>query len=267
MSKKPVSQPSTLPQATQTKSHEADPDTIVTIQLDTINGKPYFGQISDNEILYIWTEVFKRGKEELFGTTSTKTLTRNVRVTFKLLAPVKIGEFHDGPLFKYEKLLDDGSSDEITGRIIGYGASKPAEIGEMTRLTVTTKFKVEASGIQNWLKHYGTITSQKGFIVNPNTGLKTDVFETEILLKRHIPEYLPMYGQKCQINYPGIPRMCNRCYTVGHLRRDCQNKKRDWVEYIVALVFDNAFDVELIGTWKNAIDRWEHANANRQEKA
>ncbi len=238
--------------------HETDPETVVKIELVSINEKPFFGQISDEEILYIWCTVFGRKKEELFGTTSTKSLTRNIRITYKLNAPIKVQEFAEGPNFRYEKLFDDVPV-VITGKIIGYGTPKPAEIGELTKITVKTNFGVEASGVINWLKLYGTLQPQFGFAVNPNTGLKT---ESEIILKKHIPEFSPIHGQKCLVSYPGIPRLCNRCYGVGHMRRECNNIKREWIEYVKELV-NGGVKVEYIGTWIKAIERWENANKNK----
>lgn len=248
------------------QNHETDLDTLVKIELETINGKPFLGQISDDELIYIWVQVFKRSKDELFGTTSTKTLTRNVRATFKLKDPIKVQEICESGFFVYEKFLDDGSSEEITGRVLGFGFTKPAEIGELTKITVKTNFGVEPAGILAWLKLYGTVAPQHEFKINQNTGLRTDVFETEIVLKKHVEEYLPMYGQKVQVHYPGIPRMCNRCYLVGHLRRECNNKKRDWVAYIVDLIEEGGIKKELVGSWKNAINRWKNANSNPDDK-
>ena len=149
--------------------------------------------------------------------------------------------------------------------IIGYNIVKPVELGELTKITVQTNFGVEATGVLNWLKLYGSTTSQFEFRTNPDTGLKTDIFETEIVLKQHIDEYLPMYGQKVQVNYPGIPRMCNRCYLVGHMRRDCNNKKQDWVAHIANLIDNGRVKKELIGSWKNAVARWKNANSKPEE--
>ncbi len=92
------------------------------------------------------------------------------------------------------------------------------------------------------------------------------VFETEIALKRHV-EYLPMYGQKTQVNYPGIPRMRNHFYIVGHLRRDCNNKKKDWIEFIIGLIEEEDISIDMVGSWKAAINRWKNANQNPKEKS
>jgi hypothetical protein len=243
-----------------TASHESDLNTVVKIELLTLNGKPYLGQVTDDELVYIWVTVLNRKREELFGVTSTKTLMRNVRATYKLVTPTPLEDLFESGDFAYEKYLDDGSQEKVTGKILGFGASKAAEIGDLVKVLVRTNFLVEPSGVLNWLKLYGVPTSTKGgFQTNATTGLKNDVFEVELILKHHIPEYLPMYGQKVQVFYPGIPRTCNRCFKVGHLRRDCQNIKKDWVQYIVELL-DGGLNLELIGSWKNAVKRWKDAN-------
>lgn len=250
------------------QNFETDPDCLLKIELETINGKPYFGTVTDDELVYIWVKVFNRKYEELFGVTSTKTLTRNVRATFKLKSPIRaeVQAAIDGPNFTYEKFPDDGQSEVITGRILGFGSQKPAEIGELIKVSVKTNFGVEAAGVLNWLKLYGTISSSDHNFANVNnTTLRSDLFVAEIVLKKHIEEYLPMYGQKVQVNYPGIPRMCNRCYVAGHLRRECNNPKREWLAYVSELV-ESGINTELIGSWKSAIKRWQDANQPQDKR-
>ncbi len=249
-----------------TENYEADPDSLVKIELETLNGKPFYGQVTDDELMYIWIEVLKRTKAELFGTSSTKTLTRNVRAIYKLNKPAKLKDMFQSERFGYEKYLDDGSVEAITGKILGFNAIKAAEIGDLVKVSIKTNFNTEPGGILKWLKLYGATTSHHDYVVNPATGLKSDVFEAELVLHRHIPEYLPIFGQKAQVFYPGMPRMCNRCYVPGHLRRDCNNVKKDWVAYIVGLLADG-LDPSLIGSWKNAVTRWKNANQNPRKEA
>jgi hypothetical protein len=261
-SKKPVEASTAIPPPppkVQSTLHETHPDKLVKIELLTINDKPYLGQISEDELIYIWVKVFNKKLEDLFGVTSTRTLNRNVRATYKLKEPIKIQEALDGPDFTYEKFMDDGSSERITGKILGYD-NKAVELGELTKITVKTNHGVEASGVLNWLKLYGSLTSSKHDFRLSTAGLRSDVFEAEIILKRHVEEYLPMYGQKVQVHYPGIPRMCNRCYNTGHMRRECGNQKREWIAYVHELARSQAINRELFGTWNAAIARWCKAN-------
>jgi hypothetical protein len=219
------------------QNHETDPETLVKIEFDTINGKPFLGQTTDDELLYIWVKVFERSREELFGVVSTKSLTRNVRAMFKLRVATKLKDIFKSPNFSYEKYLDDGGVEVITGKILGYDACKPVEIGERTKVTVKAGFGVEPSGIIAWLRLFDTIEGGHSYVESV-AGVKSDVLEVEITLKKHVNEYLPMYGTKAIVSYPGIPRMCNRCYQAGHLRRECNNRKRDWIEYVISLVED-----------------------------
>jgi hypothetical protein len=260
MSKKLVDQPTPQKTVAPLQVHETSPEKLVKIELLTLNDKPYLGQVSEDELIYIWSKVLNRKVEELFGVTSSRTLNRNIRATYKLKASIKIQDAFDGPDFAYEKFLDDGSSERITGKILGFNNTKAAEIGELTKITVKTNFGVEASGVLNWLNLYGTTTGRHDFRVSETSGLRTDVFEAEIVLKKHVEEYLPMYGQKTQVYYPGIPRMCNRCYTPGHLRRECGNQKKEWIAYVRDLVKENKINKELIGTWSAAIARWKSAH-------
>jgi hypothetical protein len=50
--------------------------------------------------------------------------------------------------------LDDGSQELITGKILGFGAPKLAEIGDLVNVSVKTNLLVEPSGIVNWMKLY-----------------------------------------------------------------------------------------------------------------
>jgi hypothetical protein len=245
-------------------NHQANPETLIKVEFLSINDKPFYGQVSDDELLYVWITVFGRKKEELFGLTSTKSLTRNVRATFKLKEPIRLSEITERPDFGYEKFLDDGKVEVITGKFIGFGP-KPAEIGDFVKITARTGFNIEPAGILNWLKLYGQPSTKGDYLTNERTGLKTDVFECEIVLRRHIEEYLPIYGQKVQINYQGIPKQCNRCYIVGHLRRDCCNLKRDWIAYVSDLIEDNGIKEEMVGSWRIALERWRSSGASNKE--
>jgi len=255
----------TVTQSSQRSKFETSLDLVVKIELISINDKPYYGQISDDELMYIWVQVFKRSKDELFGAIGTKSLNRLVRATYKLRNPTKLRDITKTEEFSYEKFLDEGRIEVVRGRFLGFNSQKPVEIGQKAIITVKTNFGVEADGVTNWLQLYGTVYSQS-FVKNETTGLMTDIIEAEMVLKAHIPEYLPIYGQKCLVNYPGIPKLCNKCYTFDHFRRECRNKEREWIEYVIQLTTDQKISHELKGTWKNAIQRWEKANADVQDK-
>jgi len=241
-------------QAATYNPFETAKEKVVKVEFLTINGKPFFGQISEDELIFLWVKVFNKDRDLLFGAISTKSLTRNVRATFKLTTPIKLQDEFPSEHFSYENFLEDGKTERVTGRILGYVAV--AEIGKKTQITVKTNFGVEPPGIVNWLQLYGVVSSTYNFRRNPDNGLYSDIFETEITLTKHVPEFLPMYGQKTTVNYPGIERVCNRCYNSGHLKRDCKNSPREWIRFIIDLVEEEKVPINYIGSWEKAVDKY-----------
>jgi len=239
--------------------HETAKEKVVKIELVSINGKPFFGQISEEEILYIWLTVFEKPRELLFGGISSKSLTRNVRVTFKLTAPIDLFKEFPSEHFSYEKFLGE-AAEKVEGRILGY--VKIATLGQPTLIEISTNFGVEPPGILNWLQRYGVTSSKYSFKKN-DAGFYTDVFVIEVTLHRHVPEFLPMYGQKVVINYPGIPKVCVKCYRSGHMKRACNNPQRLWIDFISDLVEEENVPADYIGSWGKAIENHKNANIKR----
>lgn len=248
----------------QKSKFETPLDKLVKIEMLTINGRPYFGQISDDELIYIWVKVFNRSKDELFGVKGTKSLNRLVRATYKLNVPLKLKDICPSEGFTYEKFLEDNKVEVVTARILGYNSTKPVELGQKATILVKTNYGVEIEGVVNWIKLFGNVFSQT-YVKNEDTGLMSDVVEIEVVLRDHVPEYLPIYGQKCLVMYPGIPKLCNKCYTFNHYRKECNNHQRDWIEYVIQLCKDRKISHEYIGSWKNAIQRWQNANADKAD--
>jgi hypothetical protein len=119
-------------------------------------------------------------------------------------APAKLHEIVEGPDLAYEKFLDDGKSETITGKIVSYGATKPAEIREIVKVTTRTNFGVKSSSVLNWLQLYGTITGQQGdFIVMKSNGMRSRHF-WDRFWRKHIHEFLPLYGQKLQVTLASL---------------------------------------------------------------
>lgn len=227
-------------------------DSLVTVEINSINGKPFYGEVTEDEILYLWIKVFKKQKDDLFGFTTSRSLDRHQRVGFKLNKPTSPDEIYPEAVFSFERYLDDGICEVISGRILGHGVPKPAQIGQLTKVTAKTNFKVDVQHVLAWLRKFGKVSNSARFIPN-SVGLSSDTIETEIVLQDHIPEYLPVYGQKILINYPGIPKVCNHCYKTGHLKRNCKATRVSWLEHVENLINSGAFEIELFGTWADLI--------------
>ncbi len=134
----------------------------------------------------------------------------------------------------------------------------------MTVCVNRTALEFTDSQIQKWLAHFGTI--EGNFVYHKDKfGLKTDNIEVELKLKRHIPEFLPMYSRRIRIFYLGMKKQCNNCLEIGHIKPDCKNDKRDWFSYIESLVESKEFEADLFGDWPTIIKNKRKELSNKPD--
>jgi hypothetical protein len=225
-----------------------------------INNKPFYGTLAEVEIIHIWEKILGRSQDEIFAMSYNRSLTRNFKVTFKLKSSAEPSDLYPEPTFEFHRLRTDAVDaekdfDVITCKILGYLSAKPAEIGQYTRVTVKTNdFAIEPLQILPWLAKFGSVSSNFDYEKN-SVGLRSDVFETELLLRKHIPEHLPIGGRKVLVHYPGIPKTCNNCYRVGHLKRNCRSTKRDWLERVAELRASGDFEDEMFEGWISILEQ------------
>jgi hypothetical protein len=250
-------QMSTMPPKKPTKDN---PDgSLFRFEVIGQNDKRFYGSLSECEILLIWEKVLGRGRDEIFAMSYNRSLTRNFKVTIKLnsvLVPKEV--YPESNFVYYRKAAPDAPEEEdvaIHCKILGYEDERPVELGKLHRITAKTNdFVVKPAEIQAWLAKFGTVSSKFDYVRN-SMGLRSDIFETEIALNSHVPEYLPIAGRKVQIYYPGIPRSCNNCYQEGHVKRNCKSKKIDWLQRVIQIRQSGKFEDELFGGWIALIER------------
>jgi hypothetical protein len=233
---------------------------VVRFDVISINeNNKFYGSLTEAEILFVWEKVLGRSKDEIFGMTYNRSLTRNFRVTFKLNANLPPSSVYPEPSFVYFRpkpgSTDEEEVDALLCKFVNYDAVKPAELGQLTRITVKTNgFSVPAPQILQWLGKYGSVSANHEYEKN-SVGLRTDVLETEIVLREHVPEFLPISGRKLLVSYPGIPKTCNHCYQTGHLKRDCKNKRLSWVDRVREMRASGKFTDDMFGGWVAIIER------------
>jgi hypothetical protein len=228
---------------------------LIRFEVAAIGDKPFYGSLAEIEIIHIWEKVLGRDRSEIYAMSYNRSLTRNFRVTFKLavsgltassIYPESTFEYHRKPL----SAESDDAVETLTCKFVGFSNVKPAELGQLTRVTAkTNEFVVDQADILNWLSKFGSVNTSNFDYERNSLGIRTDVLEVEILLKKHIPEYLPVNGRKVLINYPGIPKGCNNCYAVGHLKRNCRETKKDWIERVREMRDSGEYEDELFGGW------------------
>jgi hypothetical protein len=57
-----------------------------------------------------------------------------------------------------------------------------------------------------------------------------------------------MWGKKARVYYHGIPSFCVGCYTVGHVKADCEENSISWKDYINTLL-GSGIEKRLFGGW------------------
>jgi hypothetical protein len=80
-------------------------------------------------------------------------------------------------------------------------------------------------------------------------GFNTPKYDIEVTLSEFIPEWLPMFGKKVRIFHHGMPRQCNGCFEIGHLKWECKNQKMNWQAYVQKMKNSGKFQKELFGSW------------------
>jgi hypothetical protein len=231
----------------------SDQGSLVKFEVLGINSAKYYGVLSELEILYIWEKVLGRSRNEIFAMSYARSLTRNFRVTIKLNQVTETHLIYPEPNFEFCRSKPDagpdGDYDVLHCRFLGYDPIKPAELGQLTRITVKTNdFTVPKDLIVQWLALYGSVSVNHDYERN-SVGIRTDILETEIALREHIPDYLPIGGRKVLISYPGIPRSCNNCYGLGHMKRACRSKKVDWIDRVAEFKNREGVTDEMLGGW------------------
>ena len=56
-------------------------------------------------------------------------------------------------------------------------------------------------------------------------------YTVKMKLNEQIPQFLPVFGRKLRVQYPGINKSCFNCYG-NHNRQKCRNTKVSWIEYV-----------------------------------
>lgn len=114
------------------------------------------------------------------------------------------------------------------GDVIDVKVKKCDENRKMVRI-LNLPFEVENHHIRDALLNYGKVESviEEKFTTENSffPDLKTGVRIVSIVLRRHIPSFLEIKGNKALIMYSGQPKTCVICNSETHLRNDCPKLK------------------------------------------
>lgn len=95
-------------------------------------------------------------------------------------------------------------------------------------------------------------------------GIGTDEWELDLELFQHVPELLPIKGNRSIVYYPGIPKQCKSCFETGHTAPKCSNQKEDYLNYVDRFLKTGQFSESMIGSWFDTLKKY-HPNHNRAD--
>jgi hypothetical protein len=107
-----------------------------------------------------------------------------------------------------------------------------------SRWRVTTPW---LTGLLRFVIFFSHIKNSRGF--------NTPRYEVDLTLTEHPPEWMPMYGKKIHIFYPGMKTQCNACYGIGHMKRDCKEQRTGWMGYVARMKASGKFEDRMFGSW------------------
>ena len=90
--------------------------------------------------------------------------------------------------------------------------------------------------------------------------MPTGIYSVQMLIKRPIPQFLPMDGKRIKIYHRGIKRMCENCFGSGHYRAACPRAKVDWMAYVDYFIVESGFEEGMFGRWIPRVNDWRIAN-------
>jgi len=139
-------------------------------------------------------------------------------------------------------------------------------------------YQVEPQTIRRWLLEFGTlmsdITEDKVDLelsseeeeLYQGVKLTTGIYSVKMQLFNQIPQFLPIDGKKIRIYYKGIPKLCTKCYTHGHLQQACNNDQDDWMTYLDRLMINSELEDKLFGKWVGRIVDLKLSNADLHKR-
>jgi len=256
-----------------------------TVDILKRNGEDYKGTMKRTEaFISIFIGALGFDKEEFDG--AILGFKGNPTVMFKTKSKFNIDErFAKLATFSYEKKVKTGSDRvethtydcSIRGvRVQGDGdGSNPTRANSRyTWVKIEgAEYQVPPATIKKWLLQYGDlmtdlseeleeleVSSDEESELYKGTEMPTGVYSVQMLIKKPIPQFLPMDGKRIKIYHRGIKRMCQNCFSSGHYRATCSRERVDWMAYVDYFIMESGFEKEMFGKWVPRVSDWQILN-------
>ena len=220
----------------------------IEVHFLTINGEKFSGTVTRQEAKHIvFKECLGFGDFSNFGGARVG-YKGSPTVTFLLNSAINVDEFYPMQRFEFHRKssINGRSHTDIIGcKIVGLrqiNRERPQpDINQSTddgtrKITIEgCEYRIPKEVLFQYLEHYGEIVSdirEQLFDDGGEEGLnRTGNYTVRIRLEKDIPQLIPIHGKRIKINYPGVSRLCTKCFGK-HQKNVCQSRKLSWPEYI-----------------------------------
>jgi hypothetical protein len=142
------------------------------------------------------------------------------------------------------------------------------------------EYRVDEAVTRKWLLKYGELINdfaEEKMAYEPDSSddedeevykvpVHTGKYIVKMRIDRPIPQILPIDGRRIKIYYKGIRKQCNNCFGMGHLKRDCKERRKEWAEYVSSMMESTGFESDLFGKWQVVVQDWRRKNSTETEQ-
>ena len=220
----------------------------IEVHFLTLNGEKFSGTVTRQEAKHIiFKDCLGFGDFTNFGGARVG-YKGSPTVTFLLNTAVNVDEFYPMQRFEFHrKSTRQGRShtDIIGCKIMGLRQvdrprlnvvpNQGIDDGTRKILIEGCEYRIPKDVLLQYFENYGEIMSdikEQLFDDGGSEGLnRTGNYTLRIKLVKDIPQLIPIHGKRIKIHYPGVSRLCTKCFGK-HQKMACQSRKLSWPEYM-----------------------------------
>jgi hypothetical protein len=247
-----------------------------------LDGQKFMGSLTRKEMSSsIYTKALGLRPENLHG--FVPGYRGHPTIKYRLKEKINIDlDLQGKSVFTFERVVKKGS--EMLTQTLKCeiaGIRELANISEGNRKVRKSRYtwiKVEGAEyelpkeeIVAWLQKFGNPVSELTEDKERDSSDSDDneyyngIYSIKMDLQTKPPQFLPISGKKIKIYYKGIEKRCVKCLETGHLKKDCTSPKKNWMEYVLDLMFETGFDLIMLGDAKKYLEKWRLENEEKME--
>jgi hypothetical protein len=247
-----------------------------------LDGQKFMGSLTRKEMSSsIYTKAVGLRPENLHG--FVPGYRGHPTIKYRLKEKINIDlDLQGKSVFTFERVVKTGS--EMLTQTLKCeiaGIRELANISEGNREVRKSRYtwiKVEGAEyelpkeeIVAWLQKFGNPVSELTEDKERDSSDSDDneyyngIYSIKMDLQTKPPQFLPISGKKIKIYYKGIEKRCVKCLKTGHLKKDCTSPKKNWMEYVLDLMFETGFDLIMLGDAKKYLEKWRLENEEKME--